>query len=193
MRGGDLTYWLAWMLGPVLICLGVVLTWWGLFGDRARGRRRCSRCWHDLSHTPGMTCSECGYTAKKDRTFFRTRRRLLPTVVGVVVASLAATWGIELLQRQGVISQLPTRVLMVSLPFVGGAHEEITGELSIRLGRGGLTESHYRMLVRRCLGGDRWARPVTVPWEEKYGGLLDQCRSGAPDDIDLDAKILALP
>jgi hypothetical protein len=140
-----------------------------------------------------MTCSECGYTAKKDRTFFRTRRRLLPTVVGVVVASLAATWGIELLQRQGVISQLPTRVLMVSLPFVGGAHEEITGELSIRLGRGGLTESHYRARIKRCLRGDRRARPVTVPWEEKYGGLLDQCRSGAPDDIDLDAKILALP
>ena len=112
MRGGDLTYWLAWLLGPVLICLGVVLTWWGLFGDRARGRRRCPRCWHDLSHTPGMTCSECGYTAKQERTFIRTRRRLLPTVVGVVMASVAATWGIELLQRQGVISQLPTRVLI---------------------------------------------------------------------------------
>jgi len=140
-----------------------------------------------------MTCSECGYTAKKDRTLFRTRRRLLPAVVGVVVASLAATWGIELLQRQGVISQLPTRVLMLSLPFVGGAHEGLTSELSRRLGRGGLTESHYRMLIKRCLGGDRWARPVTVPWEEKYGGLLDECRRGAPDDIDLDAKLLALP
>jgi hypothetical protein len=140
-----------------------------------------------------MTCSECGYTAKKERVFFRTNRRLLPAVVGVIVASLAATWGIELLQRQGVISQLPTRVLMLSLPFVGGAHEEVTGELSIRLGRGGLTESHHRSLIKRCLGGDRWARPVTVLWEEKYGGLLDQCRRGAPDDIDLDAKLLALP
>jgi hypothetical protein len=140
-----------------------------------------------------MICSECGYPAKKERTLFRTRRRLLPTVVGVVVASLAATWGIEQLQRQGVVSQLPTRVLLLSLPFVGGAHEEFTGELSIRLGRAELTESHLRMLIKRCLRGDRRARPVTVPWEEKYGGLLDQCRRNAPDDIDFDARLLALP
>jgi hypothetical protein len=193
VQGGDLTYWLAWLFGPVLICMGVAGTWWGLFGDRARGRRRCPRCWHDLSHTPGMTCSECGYTAKKERILFRTRRRLLPTVAGVVVAALAATWGIEHLQRQGVISQLPTRVLLLGLPFVGGAHEEITGELSVRLGRGALTESHHRSLIKRCLRGDRRARPVTVLWEQKYGALLDQSRQGAPEDIDLDAKLLALP
>ena len=57
MQSGDLTYWLAWVLGVLVVGLGVTLTWWGLFGDRARGRRRCPRCWHDLSHTPGMTCS----------------------------------------------------------------------------------------------------------------------------------------
>ncbi|MHC4081059.1 MAG: hypothetical protein ACYSU2_07025, partial [Planctomycetota bacterium] len=193
MRIGDLTYWLAWLLGPVLICLGVALTWWGLFGDRARGRRRCPRCWHDLSHTPGMTCSECGYTAKRERTLFRTRRRLIPAVVGVAVASLATTWGIEQLQREGIVSQLPTRVLLLSLPFVGGAHEGITSELSLRLSRAALTDSHYRTLIKRCLRGDRGARPVTARWEEKYGSLLDQCRNGAPEDIDLDAALLALP
>ena len=100
MRSGDLTYWLVWVLGTVVIALGVGLTWWGLFGDGARGRRRCPRCWHDLSHTPGMTCSECGYTARRERAFYRARRRLLPTVAGALIASLAATWGLEQVKKE---------------------------------------------------------------------------------------------
>jgi hypothetical protein len=190
---GDLTYWLAWGLGALVICLGVAATWWGLFGDRARGRRRCPRCWHDLSHTPGMTCSECGYTAAHEGALHRRRRRLLAAVAGAVVASLAATWGIEQIQHEGVTAMLPTRVILVSLPLVGGAHEGLTAELTTRMGRRRLGDTDYRTLIKRCLRGDPWARPVTAAWEAKYGGLLDQCRDAAPEDIDLERRLLALP
>ncbi|MHC4274854.1 MAG: hypothetical protein ACYSUR_14465 [Planctomycetota bacterium] len=178
MQSGDPTYWLAWVLSVLVVGLGVTLTWWGLFGDRARGRRRCPRCWHDLSHTPGMTCSECGYTAKREPALFRGRRRLVPTVIGAVTASVAATWAIEQVQHEGFVSVLPTRMVLLSLPMVGGAHEGLTDELSSRVGRRKLTDGHYRTLIKRCLRGDHRARPVT---------------GNAPEDIDLDRKLLALP
>ena len=170
MQSGDLTFWLMWVLGTLLVGLGVAITWWGLFGDRARGRRRCPRCWHDLSHTPGPTCSECGYTAKKERALFRTRRRLVPAVLGIAMASAVATWGIEHLQRQGFIATLPTRVILAGLPLVGTAHDDLTDELSARIARGKLSDGHFRSLVKRCLRGDRWARPLTVAWE--YAAVL---------------------
>jgi len=193
VQSGDLTYWLVWVLGVLVVGLGVTLTWWGLFGDRARGRRRCPRCWHDLSHTPGMTCSECGYTARREPVLFRGRRRLVPAVLGAVAASVAATWCIEQVQHEGFISVLRTRMILLSLPMVGGAHEGLTDELSSRIGRRKLADGHYRSLIKRCLRGDRRARPVTPLWEEKYGRLLDLSRGDAPEDIDLDRKLLALP
>jgi hypothetical protein len=140
-----------------------------------------------------MTCSECGYTGPRERTFHRTRRRLLPAVAGAVIASVAATWGLEQVQHEGMVALLPTRVILLSLPLVGGAHEGLTTELSTRMGRRKLVDGEYRMLIKRCLRGDRWARPVTEMWEQKYGRLLDQCRGAAPEDIDLDRRLLALP
>ncbi len=50
VSGSDLGYWLMWLLGLGLLGLCMAVTWWGLFGDRARGRRRCPRFWYDLSH-----------------------------------------------------------------------------------------------------------------------------------------------
>jgi hypothetical protein len=193
VRIGEFTYWLMWAAGILLVTLGVAITWWGLFGDRSRGRRRCPRCWHDLSHTPGMRCSECGYLARKERAFFRTHRRIVPAVAGVAAATIAATYGLEHLQTQGLISTLPTRVILLTMPLVGEHHHTLSGELASRIGRKKLTDAHYRALVKRCLKGDRSARPISVPWEMKYGLLLDQCRGVAPEDLELERKLLALP
>ncbi len=70
---------LFWLMGAVVACGGLVLTGWALFWDRARGRRRCPKCWYDLAATPagaaGTTCPECGRTARSERELARTRRR----------------------------------------------------------------------------------------------------------------------
>jgi hypothetical protein len=190
---GESTYWLVWAAGILLVTAGIAVTWWGLFGDRSRGRRRCPRCWHDLSHTPGMRCSECGYVARKERALFRTRRRLIPAVAGIAAATTAATYGLQHLQTQGLVSTLPTRVILLALPLVGENHYALSAEIASRIGRKKLTDGHYRALVERCLKGDHSARPISVPWEMKYGLLLDQCRGVAPDDVELERKLLALP
>jgi hypothetical protein len=61
--------------GGAVALIGVVLLIWALLSDRSRGRRRCSKCWYDLSKTEGLRCSECGHEVQRERQLFKTRRR----------------------------------------------------------------------------------------------------------------------
>ena len=182
-----------WVAGVLLVTLGIAATWWGLFGDRSRGRRRCPRCWHDLSHTPGMRCSECGHIAKKERAFFRTHRRLVPAVAGVAAATVAATYGLEHLQTQGVISTLPTRVILLTMPLVGEHHHALSGELASRIGRKKLTEGHFRALVKRCLKGDRSARPISHSSRNRATGRWSRSTTAIGTRLALSSAQSAAP
>ena len=65
--------------GTVIAWLGVGVLLSALFTDWVLQRickiRRCPKCGYDLSHTPGLTCSECGYTAKRERKLYKARKR----------------------------------------------------------------------------------------------------------------------
>ncbi|MEM7230145.1 MAG: hypothetical protein AAF432_15165, partial [Planctomycetota bacterium] len=59
------------LAGSIIAWLGVAVLLCALFFNRIRklwnNQRRCPKCWYDMSHTPGLTCGECGRTAKKER------------------------------------------------------------------------------------------------------------------------------
>lgn len=67
------------IMGWALAALGAAALSWFIFGDRLTLRgvkaRRCPKCWYDLSHSPGLRCSECGYEAKRERQLHRARRK----------------------------------------------------------------------------------------------------------------------
>lgn len=89
--------------GPVLWTIaasatgtgGLWLLAWVVAGDPARGRRRCPRCWYDMSATPGRACPECGPVRGRERSLLRTRRRwrrlALPTLAFAMAGVLRAT------------------------------------------------------------------------------------------------------
>ena len=77
-----------WMGTLVICCLCTFVAWRALFGDRGLGRRRCPRCWYDMAYSPGMTCAECGHTARKESEFARTRRRPFLAVAAIVISVL---------------------------------------------------------------------------------------------------------
>jgi hypothetical protein len=52
--------------------IGLLLVYWGLWGDRSKGRARCPRCWYDLRGSlPKLECPECGHDAKHERRRMR--------------------------------------------------------------------------------------------------------------------------
>ncbi|MEM6260096.1 MAG: C2H2-type zinc finger protein [Planctomycetota bacterium] len=78
--------WLTGLGGCLLIAL--VLSAWGLLGDRCKGRLRCPRCWYDMRGREGeskFTCPECGKTARSERQLQRHHRRYWAIVLGALL------------------------------------------------------------------------------------------------------------
>ena len=92
MTGYPWTAWLWWIGGAVLGLLGLWLLYWSLLHDRSKGRRRCPKCWYNMSGTQSMRCSECGLETKLEREFRKTRRRW--RWVFVALLSFAGSFGL---------------------------------------------------------------------------------------------------
>jgi len=56
----------------------IPLTCWWLWGDRAKGRLRCPKCWYDMEgnyKAAKLQCPECGHNARTEKRLQKTRRR----------------------------------------------------------------------------------------------------------------------
>lgn len=82
-----LVKWLVWIVGSLFIGGGVLVLLLALFRDRSRGRKRCPKCWYDMTHAPppGLQCSECGREYAKESVLYRTRRRWRFAALGVLM------------------------------------------------------------------------------------------------------------
>ena len=60
------------ILGTILYVLAAAMALWAILGPRfivrVKHLRRCPKCLYDMSGTDGMTCSECGRVAKRERS-----------------------------------------------------------------------------------------------------------------------------
>jgi hypothetical protein len=178
-----------WIAGTAIAALALGLIAWCIAGDRARGRRRCPKCWHDLSATRGLTCSECGFTACAEPDLMRTRRRIRLAAalsLGLFVAAVFVR-----LQHTGesLWSLLPVRVPIALLPHLpprtapsasdssmdalkrmvlGGVREDLLG----RIARGDLSIAQVGAIADACVTGHEGARPGTREWLEAYGDVV---------------------
>ncbi|MBX3358729.1 MAG: HEAT repeat domain-containing protein [Phycisphaeraceae bacterium] len=129
-----------------------VILWWLLLADR-RGRRlrRCPGCWYDLSDTPGLTCPECGRTAKSERATHRRHRRRRWLVLALVL--LAAALALALVPRvraRGWYGLVPTTALIAAIPYVDPPPSHFQNELYERLDEGPIPIWQRRYLFGRC-------------------------------------------
>ncbi len=126
MAGYASTSWYFWIGGVVTALGGLLLLYRALLHDRSRGRRRCPRCWYDMSGTPGnaeppntFTCSECGKFIKRERTLYKTRRRWRWAIVAIVIMCLSdLVFEFPRYQREGWAAFLPNTVLIVMNPYL---------------------------------------------------------------------------
>ncbi len=77
--------WLFWLAGGVLGIAGLWLAYWALLANRAKGRKRCPKCWYNMQAAEGLRCPECGHSAKGQRKLQKTRRRWRFAFVAVLL------------------------------------------------------------------------------------------------------------
>lgn len=169
--------WIHWLYLLSLLAAGAMLVyvaWWALFSDRARGRRRCPRCWYDLAYSPGMTCSECGYTGRSEKDFAKTRQRKLVGLSAIVGCALLGGLVIDRANERGWATYLPTNVIIWSLPMGSGPDGTLFIELERRITnpKKGITDEQWLAILERCAKGDPAARPAGEVWAAKYGVTL---------------------
>ena len=110
--------WTFWGSGIILGIFGLWVMYRAIFADRSRGRRRCPKCWYDMSESPEMRCPECGSEALNDREFFRTRRRWKGLWVSIVILLAAyVLWMQPEVRRDGWASLTPRMLLILALRF----------------------------------------------------------------------------
>ena len=59
--------WIFWTIAAVAFTGAIALLYWGLWGDRAKGKLLCPKCWYDMSgsfEAGKLVCPECGVTQK---------------------------------------------------------------------------------------------------------------------------------
>jgi len=106
---------IAWGLGGAAVVLFV----WALFWDRARGRRRCPRCWYDMGGASPdedgrFMCPECGRIAKNERKLLKTRRRWWRALAALPLVAVAGGLGVTpALVERGPIDTLPPSLLLL--------------------------------------------------------------------------------
>lgn len=73
------------IVGIVLAVLAAIGLLIAVYADRSKGRRRCPRCWFDMSATRSLLCPECGRTHKHEGRMYLTRRHWRWAVLFVVL------------------------------------------------------------------------------------------------------------
>ncbi|TVQ33771.1 MAG: hypothetical protein EA376_01365 [Phycisphaeraceae bacterium] len=110
--------WIIPALSLTLAAAGVALLAWSLFWDRARGRKRCPKCWYDMVGAPGLVCSECGHDAGRERRLQKTRRRWRWAGVAAALLLVAAALSVvQPVRERGWVAAVPSWALVHLVPM----------------------------------------------------------------------------
>jgi hypothetical protein len=118
----DVFYWVLLVIALVVLGRGLL---WDRAGFRGRSKRRCRKCWYDLTGVDGdvsrepVVCPECGKTHKTMRSMRKTRRgkRWVVAALGLWVLAYGARVTPNV-QKHGWGAAVPRAVLVASLPFL---------------------------------------------------------------------------
>lgn len=115
--------------GWLLLGGGVLLILWawlrGVISAWRRTRRRCPKCWYDLSHTDGLRCSECGHTARREKHLYRCRRRWWLVLPGLLLLlGVYPSFRAPAIRAHGWEATVPTTVIIAFLPMIERPAEE---------------------------------------------------------------------
>ncbi len=169
--------WACYLVGAIAGALALGILVWALLRDRSRGRKRCPRCWYDMSGVPpssptpsppagasagraGLKCPECGHEPRTERALLKTHRRWRWVLLAAPLFLYAC---VVLLvpdaRENGWAHRLPTAVLVRLYPWadlsrgvkqINSVDRPVLMELLLRT-EGGMSLGARRALAARCL------------------------------------------
>jgi ssDNA-binding Zn-finger/Zn-ribbon topoisomerase 1 len=105
---------------------GLALAVWAYRGDCSKGRRRCPKCWYDMSATIArdapsaapLTCPECGHEPANARALYQPRRHRRVTALGLSLIAIGV-YGQTLPRalRTGPVGLVPTTVMIAGIQW----------------------------------------------------------------------------
>ncbi|MHA7814301.1 MAG: hypothetical protein ACX94C_13035 [Phycisphaerales bacterium] len=118
----ETVYWVLLVIALVVLGRGLL---WDRAGFRGRPKRRCRKCWYDLTGVDGdvsrepVVCPECGKAHKTKRSMRKTRRgkRWVVAAFGLWMLAYGASVTPKV-QKNGWGAAVPRVVLVMSLPFI---------------------------------------------------------------------------
>jgi hypothetical protein len=148
----------------------MVILFLALFRDRSRGRRRCPKCWYDMSRVPGLKCPECGKAAKSENWLHVARRRWRCAVCGAALAvGLPGALVIRTAARDGWWTVTPASILVffftphgMTPSKAGGVRYTPMYETCYRAGHGGLWGWQYQAVFDRSPEALVWLDPAKL-------------------------------
>jgi hypothetical protein len=72
--GWPFSAWFFWGASAATGLLALALLAWALWRDKSHKTRHCPKCGYEMTGVPGLTCPECGRTARSEKALFRRRR-----------------------------------------------------------------------------------------------------------------------
>ena len=147
-----MTPWLMWSLGFLMFALGLGVVARSLLWDRARGRRRCPKCWYSMeglaAGSDTATCPECGLNVERASSLLRTRRHWRIAAVGVIVMVLSvAVASIPFVRAKHWYDISPDTPLLLTLRQDPKTWSGATNELYDRAAKGNLWNWQERIVI----------------------------------------------
>jgi len=139
------TFWLA--LGIAFLAAALFVLARFAIGDRARGRRRCPKCWYDMAGVIGA-CPECGRKIRSERELARTRRPRRWMALALVLLSAALAAGRQAMPFPAV-RLVPDWVLIASIGQPWQRH--VFPELQRRHWEVELSAREQRRLIQKSM------------------------------------------
>jgi hypothetical protein len=136
-----------WTFRIICAALSLLAAWLfyrALLSDRSRGRRRCPRCWYDMSGLDLLACPECGKQTRRESSFFRTRRHWRTAFVALMVSGLAYLAGQapRAIRSGSWWSAMPTPILALILQVYDDEDAQAFNTMRARLSAPAIPSPH---------------------------------------------------
>jgi hypothetical protein len=146
----SMVMWLLPLISSTVLACGAATFLWAMFADRARGRRRCPRCWYDMSGAASLTCPECGKDARTITRLNHTRRQWRLAALALIMAAVGSIqFALPWLKRGSYFPLIPTRILIGLVPSMDSLHPRAISELDSRLVAPHPQSLSYGLALRR--------------------------------------------